>query len=132
MKLFWNTKLLWNAKKLSCNTKRRLWNTKTVDEIERGYSGKTKSFHVILRRALWTTEELLWNGSTEHHEALWNTKKIYEIPRSCPEIPRSSLEYQEALTNISCKSVSGFRPYKVREKKLRGDAKPGQGQAQMP
>ena len=66
----WNTKrLIWNTKKFSCNAK----------------------------KPLWTTQELLWNTKKliEYHEARSNSKKLHGIPRSCPEIPRSSLEYQE-------------------------------------
>ena len=40
------------------------------------------------------------------------TRKLHGIPRSCPEIPRSSLEYQEVLTNNCCKFVSRFRPHR--------------------
>ena len=59
------------------------------------------------------------------------TRKLHGILRTCPEIPRSSLEYQEALTKNPCKFVPRFRPYKVKGKRL-NDANPGQGQAQMP
>ena len=99
-KLFSNTMLLRNAKKLSCNTKKLLWITKTVYGIERGYSGISGTF-------------------MEYQEALSNTMKVggtpRRIPRSCPEIRRSSLEYQEALTNKSCKFVPRFKLYKVTE-----------------
>ena len=60
------------------------------------------------------------------------TRKLHGIPRSCPEIPRSSLDYQEALTKNPCKFMPRFRPYKVRRKRLRDDANPGPGQVQMP
>ena len=62
------------------------------------------------------------------------TRKLHGIPRprTCLEIPRSSPEYQEALTKKTCKFMPRFRPYKVRGKRLRDDANPGQGQAQMP
>ena len=66
----WNTKrLIWNTKKFSCNAK----------------------------KPLWTTQELLWNTKKliEYHEARLNSKKLHGIPRNCPEIPRSSLEYEE-------------------------------------
>ena len=128
-KLFSNTMFLRNAKKLSCNTKKLLWITKTVYGIERGYSGISRSFYVIPRSP--------YPGAfKEYQEALSNTMKLdgipRRIPRTCPEIRRSSLEYQEALTKNPCKFVPRFRPYKVRGKRLRDDANPGQGQAQMP
>ena len=101
-KLFSNTMLLRNAKKASCNTKKLLWLTKTVYGIERGYSGISISFYVIPRSP--------YPGAfKEYQEALSNTMELDGIPRSsrsCPEIPRISLEYQEALTNNSCKFVS--------------------------
>ena len=111
-KLFSNTMLLRNAKKLSCNTKKLLWITKTVYGIERGYSGISRSFYVIPRSP--------YPGAfKEYQEALSNTMKLdgipRRIPRTCPEIRRSSLEYQEALTNKSCKFVPRFRLYKVTE-----------------
>ena len=118
-KLFSNTMLLRNAKKLSCNTKKLscntkklLWITKTVYGIERGYSGISRSFYVIPRSP--------YPGAfKEYQEALSNTMKLdgipRRIPRNCPEIRRSSLEYQEALTNKSCKFVPRFRLYKVTE-----------------
>ena len=61
-----------------------------------------------------------------------DTKKLYTRKLS------SSMEYQgavqkyQALTKKTCKFVPRFRPYKVRRKRLRDDANPGQGQAQMP
>ena len=60
------------------------------------------------------------------------TRKLHGILRTCPEILRSSLEYHEALAKNPCKFVPRFRPYKVRAKRLRDDANPGQGHAQMP
>ena len=98
------------------NTKRLFWNTK---------NGMPNSFHVIPRSffaihrrlmeykeanleyqevfMLWQEAPMvypgaLWNTKTliEYHEARSNSKKLHGIPRSCPEIPRSSLEYQEA------------------------------------
>ena len=83
----WNRKrLFWNIKKLLCNTKKPL-----------PYPGAFK----------------------EYQEALSNTMKLdgipRRIPRTCPEIRRISLEYQEALTNKSCKFVPRFRLYKVTE-----------------
>ena len=55
-----------------------------------------------------------------------NIKKLFV------EYQEALTEYHEALTKTSCKFVSRFRPHKVRQKRPKDDAKPGQGQAQMP
>ena len=87
---------LWNARRLSGNTKKLLCNMK-------------KPF-------------MEYPGAFTEYQI---TKKLYQIPWS-------SMEYHEALTKTSCKFVSRFRPHKVRQKRPKDDAKPGQGQAQMP
>ena len=49
------------------------------------------------RSPIWTTLDLFLNTRKliEYHEARSNSKKLHGIPKSCPEIPRSSLEYRE-------------------------------------
>ena len=86
-KLFSNTILLRNAKKLSCNTKKPFWNTKTGHGIQRGCSGIPRSFQVIPRSPYGLRSFI------EYHEARWNTKTLHTIQGSCSEIPRSSPEY---------------------------------------
>ena len=94
------------------------------------YLGAFWEYQEALSRRIYDgiSRGFLWNTKNQW----WNTKRIYGIPRTCPEISRSFLKYQEALTKNSCKFVSRFRPHKVKLKRLKDDAKPGQYQAQMP
>ena len=73
--------------------------------------------------------KLLWTAKVQGHtkkQSRNNIKKLFV------EYQEALTEYHEALTKTSCKFVSRFRPHKVRQKRPKDDAKPGQGQAQMP
>ena len=95
---------LWNTKKPCGTPKKLLWNTKKLIWNTKKFSCNVKKPHMDYPGPFF-----------EYHEARSNSKKLHGIPRSCPEIRRSSLEYQEALTNKSCKFVPRFRLYKVTE-----------------
>ena len=101
-------------------------------ECQEGFMQYEEAF-MTYKDSLWNRKRLFWNinkllcntkkppqgAFKEYQEALSNTMKLdgipRRIPRTCPETRRSSLEYQEALTNKSCKFVPRFRLYKVTE-----------------
>ena len=73
--------------------------------------------------------KLLWTAKVQGHTKKQSRKNIKKL---FVEYQEALTEYHEALTKTSCKFVSRFRPHKVRQKRPKDDAKPGQGQAQMP